>query len=147
MRLSLIVVLLAGCGGQSVQESSDPRCVELCTNKNPVSGDTDKTIQCTDESGSECRAKCGAKIYGMTTTCGNCLLENASFTSGFSHSNCSNTGGQTTCTDAINGKSCSYDPQSDAQLKGCLAQWYPDKTIACFTEFHHSLQDCSVFCK
>jgi hypothetical protein len=158
----LCLVLAAGCGGGGVDSNVDPRCVTLCDNKEQGTG---TGIVCTDDSVTQCKTACAAKIYGVSTVCGNCLLEGADFYGGvtvgsacqsFPGGTCgdgggevscsSSNGGPTTCKTTVNGVSCSYDPENMAQVSACLMKQYPDGSTTCHTHFSKELKDCTAFC-
>lgn len=143
-RFSMVAFLfLVACGGGGTTKSDDPRCETLCANRDQTDG---YGYECTSQSVEDCKTQCGAKIYGVSTVCGNCLLEDAELSHG-GYTSCGGSGGNLTCTlYGDTDTTCTYTQGNSAELKACYEQLYPSKKMSCDVEFHHDLDDCKDYC-
>ena len=159
MRIASILALLGvgvlsvACSSSSSSNSGsdDPRCVALCTIKEPSTPNAGEI--CSQASADQCLALCGAEITGVTATCATCLLEDADFgggESGGSGGDCESPSpncpsGASYCTDSQNGVSCSYCDDDQAAQDACYAKLNPRTEVACETKFN-DVTKCSSFC-
>jgi hypothetical protein len=140
-----LAALLVACGGGA---ADDPRCVSLCTIKQPpIDGAGDV---CSQASADQCQKECGARIDGVATACADCLLQDAVFggTSGGSGNDCHtdakcpNSG---LCTETGPGGSCDYCEGDMAAETNCYKQTHPRREVECSTSFRDPAK-CSAVC-
>ncbi|MFO0590859.1 MAG: hypothetical protein U0441_25165 [Polyangiaceae bacterium] len=140
-----LALMISACGGGA---ADDPRCVSLCTIKEP----SDPTVGdvCSQESADTCRETCGARIQDTGTVCADCLLEDADFgvkSSGGTDScvdspMCSNT---QLCTEVGPGGSCDYCYGDKAAADACYKQIHPHREVACDVRFRDAAE-CASLC-
>jgi hypothetical protein len=138
--------VLAACGGGS---ADDPRCVSLCTIKQPpIDGAGDI---CSQASADQCKQECGAHIDGVPTACADCLLQDAQFGGGTSSgggdechndAKCPET---TLCTETGNGTSCEYCEGDKTAEDNCYKQLHPRREVDCTASFRDPAK-CSAVC-
>lgn len=138
-----VATLFSACG------SDDPRCVSLCTVKEPSTpgvGDV-----CSEASASSCRQECGAQIEGVSNVCAGCLLEDARFevsSEGFSgdcqtSSMCA--GSELLCTESGPGGDCQYCDGDKAAYDACYKKVHPRREIECEVRFRDPAE-CADIC-
>lgn len=149
--LSLLVASLAllipACGGGA---ADDPRCVSLCTIKEPSNPKIGAV--CNQESADACRETCGTHIQDTATVCADCLLEGAYFGTGNSGSGggdecqtspmCPN---GSLCTMSNNGVSCDYCSDNAADKATCEEKTNPRREVACDVDFR-DVTECAALC-
>lgn len=147
--LSLLLVSLAlflpACGSAA----DDPRCVSLCTIKEPSNPKIGAV--CSQESADVCRESCGARIQDTATLCTDCLLEGAYFgseTTGGSLDDCQTsamcpTGQLCTLTGATG--SCDYCSDNNADKTACQEKVNARHEVTCDVSFPE-VAKCAALC-
>jgi len=150
--LALAVVAALGslfafaCGGGA---ASDPRCGAVCAvSEPPLAGAGDV---CSQASADACKQECGARLSGVTSVCGDCLLQDA-------HLGGSAVGGVSDicntspmcangalCTRMGRTGSCTYCEHDMAAQQACEVKVDPRREVPCTTEFRDPAK-CSALC-
>lgn len=147
---SLLAVVVPALTVAACSSADDPRCVALCTIKEPSTAGAYDI--CSQASADQCLELCAARIGDATTICADCLLDDADFGTGgisgggddcVSPSSC---GGSTAlCTMTGRGGSCDYCEGDDAAYDACLPKVFPRRAVACETDFGDSSK-CAAVC-
>jgi hypothetical protein len=138
--LSIGLFGILACGGSE----PDPRCLAVCEIREPaVEGAFDI---CSQSSASACVDQCAARIEGVESVCGTCLLEQAYFGTGPDdgpNGMCEN--GSCTMYGDDPGESCTFDEGDQAAIEDCYRQLFPRREVDCSPSFQ-PVSGCSGVC-
>ncbi|WP_394822265.1 hypothetical protein [Pendulispora albinea] len=147
--LAGMLVALLACSGDDDDASTnvDPRCVQLCTIKEPSRPDAYDI--CSEQSARTCRSTCAARLTGTSGACSQCLLDKAYFGAYEPGASCSGRstecGGGTQCTLTGSGGKCSYCENDPSRRDACIREAHPRRTIDC-TAHYEPVSACASFC-
>lgn len=135
-----LLAALSACGSSD----PDPRCLSVCEIREPaVEGAFDI---CSQSSADTCVNECTARIDGVETVCGTCLLEQAYFGTGPDdgiNGMCEN--GSCTMYGDDPGETCTYTEGDAAAIENCYRQLFPRREVDCSTSFR-PVSECASVC-
>jgi hypothetical protein len=140
MRFYLCLALVA-CAPDDRPIDGDPRCASLCSiDVPPLEGAFDV---CSEDSARSCFDQCESRIGDSTTSCSECLLQNAQFGAPIDASADCDTGGN--CTVQGHGGSCTYRADDDADRDRCTRIAFPRRVVSCPVIFETAF-NCNAVC-